>query len=191
MINCKVPVYKKIQKNKLLFYREKNKVCSSKGKIKAVSLKQEKNLYASMFVACQLRDCNLSEFFEHEKHSYPSSLSEYGKIQKTSKSDFLSCLELYGTSSLASPEVTTKVIDSAAVVQNLKPTTSNTFGEYSVNEFQIYALHLRCLISSSKILATSLHCVLVCYHLKIGFIVFYTQHMETICSISTLKHRGT
>jgi len=55
LIKCKVPVYKKIQKNKLLFYREKNKVCSSKRKMKAVSLKQEKNLYASMFVACQLR----------------------------------------------------------------------------------------------------------------------------------------
>ena len=90
LIKCKVPVYEKIQKNKLSMYREKNKVCSSKGKIKAVSLKQEKNLYASMFVACQLRDCNLSEFFKHENHSYPSSFSEYRKYER--QANQTSCL---------------------------------------------------------------------------------------------------
>ena len=82
LIKCEVPIHEKIEKNKLVLFRAKNKVCSSKGKMKAVSLKQEKYLYASLFVACQLRDCNLTEFFEHENHSYPPSISEYGKLRK-------------------------------------------------------------------------------------------------------------
>ena len=40
-----------------------------------VSLIQEKNLCTSMFVACQMCDCNFSEFFEHQNHNYPSSIS--------------------------------------------------------------------------------------------------------------------
>ena len=40
-----------------------------------VSLIQEKNLCTSMFVACQMCDCNFSEFFEHQNHNHPSSIS--------------------------------------------------------------------------------------------------------------------
>ena len=140
LIKCEVPIHEKIEKNKLVLFRAKNKVCSSKGKMKAVSLKQEKNLYASLFVACQLRDCNLTEFFEHENHSYPPSISEYGKIRKASKSDFLSCLQEYGSSLFTSPAVTAKVIDGAAAVQCLKPSAAKTFGEYASNEFKLQYL---------------------------------------------------
>ena len=136
LIKCEVPIHEKIEKNKLVQFRAKNKVCSSKGKMKAVSLKQEKNLYASLFMACQLRDCNLTEYFEHENHSYPPSISEYGKIRKASKSDFLSCLQEYGSSLFTSPAVTAKVIDGAAAVQCLKPSAAKTVGEYVSNEFK-------------------------------------------------------
>ena len=52
LTTCEVPIYEMIPRNKLTLFREKVKVCSSKTKMKATSLKEEKNLYASLFVAC-------------------------------------------------------------------------------------------------------------------------------------------
>ena len=40
IIKCEVPIYEKIKKNNLSVFREKNKVSTSKGKMKAVSLKE-------------------------------------------------------------------------------------------------------------------------------------------------------
>ena len=78
----------------------------------------------------------MPQFFEHENHSYQPSISEYGKIRKASKSDFLSCLQEYGSSLFTSPAVTAKVIDGAAAVQCLKPSAAKTVGEYVSNEFK-------------------------------------------------------
>ena len=44
IMKCKVPIYEKINKNNLSLFREKNKVSTSKGKMKAVSLKKNWNL---------------------------------------------------------------------------------------------------------------------------------------------------
>ena len=76
----------------------------------------------------------MDEFFNHDHHNYPTSISEYGTLRKTSKSDFLDCLQDYGSSMLAPPEFTAKVVDGAAVVQSLKPRISKTFGQYASAE---------------------------------------------------------
>ena len=89
IIKCEVPIFEKIKKNNLSLLREKNKVSPSKGKMKAASLKEEQNLYALLFVASQLRDCNMDKFFKHEHYNYPPSILEYGTLRKTSNSDFL------------------------------------------------------------------------------------------------------
>ena len=116
-------------------FREKNKNSTSYGKMKALSLKDERNLYASLFVASHLRDCKMDEFFKHEHHNYPPSISEYGPLRKISKSDFLNCLQDYGSSMLTPPEFTAKVADGTAAVQSLKPRFSKTFGQYASTEF--------------------------------------------------------
>ena len=143
IMKCEVPIYKKIKKNNLSLFREKSKVSPSKGKMKAVSLKEERNLYASLFVASQLRDCNMDEFFKHEHHNYPPSISEYGTLRKTSKSDFLDCLQDYSSSTLTPPEFTAKVVDGTAAVQSLKRRIPKTFDQYASTEF--YNSVLRCL----------------------------------------------
>lgn len=66
LVKCKIPIYERTKLKKLSLHCEKNIV---------VSLIQEKNLCTSMFVACQMCDCNFSEFFEHQNHNYPSSIS--------------------------------------------------------------------------------------------------------------------
>ena len=67
IIKCQVPIYRIIKKNNLSLFCEKNKVFSSKDNVKAVSLKEEQNLYGSLFFASQLRYCNMDEF---SKFSY-------------------------------------------------------------------------------------------------------------------------
>ena len=73
----------------------------------------------------------MDDFFAHENHAYPVSLSEYGKLRKTDKSDFLKCLkEIEEPSYDASSDMEMIVIDGAALVHINSPKKSKTFGEY-------------------------------------------------------------
>ena len=123
------------KKKNLPLFREKNNICSRKDKLKVVSLKQENNLYSSLFVACQLRKFNLEELFHHENHFYPPSILEYGKLRKTNKADFLSCLDKFGKALLTCPIVNGKVIDGAAAIQMIKPIGVKAFGECASDTF--------------------------------------------------------
>ena len=122
-------------KTNLPLFRENDSICSRKDKLKVVSLKQENNLYSSLFVACQLRKFNLEELFHHENHCYPPSISEYGKLRKTNKADFLRCLDKFVNALLTCPIANGKVIDGAAAVQMIKPIGVKTFGEYAPDTF--------------------------------------------------------
>ena len=70
-------------------------------------------------------------------------MSGYGTLRKTSKSDFLHCLQNYDSSTLTLPEFIAKVVDGATAVQSLKPRLSKTFGQSTSTEF--YNSVLRCL----------------------------------------------
>ena len=77
----------------------------------------------------------MDEFFKHKHHNYFPSISEYGTIQKTSKSNFLDCLHNYDSSMLTLPELTAKVVDGDAPTQSLKSRNSKRFGQYASMEF--------------------------------------------------------
>ena len=47
----------------------------------------------AVFIACQTRAGDLENFFAHENHPFPVSLSEYGSLSTHSKSDFINCLK--------------------------------------------------------------------------------------------------
>ncbi len=95
------------------------------------SLKQDCKLFASLHVACQSRNGDLKEFFKHENHANPPSISEYGSLRKGNKADFLKCIENCGKSILESPRTTVKILDGAAIVQMMPPGCAKTFGQYS------------------------------------------------------------
>jgi hypothetical protein len=57
----------------------------------------------------------------HENHANQPSLSEYGKLRKGNKADFLKCIEDHGDTKLECLTVTAKIIDGAALVQMLLP----------------------------------------------------------------------
>ena len=48
--------------------------------------------FSSLYIDCQKRAGDLDNFFAHENHSFPVSISEHGNLHKSSKSDFTSCL---------------------------------------------------------------------------------------------------
>ena len=94
LINRRTSLYDTLKRNDLSLFRQKHLLNMSKSKQKIATLNSERRLYANLYVACQSREGDLDNFFAHENHAFPDSISEYGKLRKaTSKSDFLQCME--------------------------------------------------------------------------------------------------
>ena len=124
-------VYNIICRNKLHLFRNKNSLVTSRSKNKILNLKSDCKLYSNLFIACQSREGDLDSFFAHENHSYPVSISEYGRLRKcNSKSDFLKCLDAFVSPSDEPPIVQMKVLDGAAFVNMNPPRDVSSFGEY-------------------------------------------------------------
>ena len=111
---------------------------TSKIKKKEAALKQDCKLYSSLFVACQSRDGDLTDFFSHENHYYPPAILEYGKLRSTAKSDTITILERYGITKYENPTSRAIVFDGAVIVQAVSPNVSNTFEQYCKAEFTKY-----------------------------------------------------
>ena len=82
-----------IKQNHLVVFKKKNSTSLCKSKQKVLSLKQDFQLYARPYVACQTRESDLSDFFSHENYSYSPALSKFWKLNHTNKSDTISILE--------------------------------------------------------------------------------------------------
>ena len=88
-------------------------------------------LFLSLSIACQTRAGDLDNFFTHENHSFPVSISEYGNLGKCSKSDFDACLTSIIESQYEATAVNGIVIDGAAMVHTSYTESSiKTFIEY-------------------------------------------------------------
>ena len=94
LINRRISLYDTLKRNDLSLFRQKHLLKMSKSKQKIANLSIERRLYANLYLACQSKDGDLDNFFAHNNHAFPVSISEYGKLRKaTSKSDFLQCME--------------------------------------------------------------------------------------------------
>ena len=130
----KKSLYDVIPKNKLLIFKQSNLSMSTKSKERIQSLTADRRLFSRLFIACQSRKGDLQNFFSHENHGYPISISEYGRLRKCSaKSDFVTCLKQdVGEPDTEAPQVDMKVIDGPALVNmNAPAKTSTTFNCYS------------------------------------------------------------
>ena len=135
IIKTEKSIHDVIKRNKLPLFRQKNSDVTSNSTLQVTSFKQDCSLYASLYVACQTRECDLDEFFSHENHSYPPSLSQYGRVRQTAKSDCIKIFSKYAEVRYQEPDITALVIDGAALVQMLPPRKSTTFGDYCRHEF--------------------------------------------------------
>ena len=111
---------------------------SSRSTQLVASLKSDCALFSRLFVSCQTRDGDLENFFKHENHSYPPSLSQFGDLRLGTKADIAACLEEFGESVRDRPAVDVLVLDGAAIVCMLKPTGSMTFKQYADSVFLPY-----------------------------------------------------
>ena len=68
-------IYETIKRSKLSLYKNRNTGDLSKTQKKVASLKQDCQLYSNLYVAYENREGDLEEFFAHENHANPPSLS--------------------------------------------------------------------------------------------------------------------
>ena len=86
-------LYDNLAQAKLPFFRQEavDNITSKTGKNLKL-MKDDCHLLSSLYIVCQTRAGDLDNFFTHENHSFPISISEYGNLRKCLKSDFISCL---------------------------------------------------------------------------------------------------
>ncbi len=81
-----------IKSNKVILFKELPQRKQSKTDQKVILLKNELSYFARLYVACQTRSGNLSEFFKHGNQPFPPSLSSYGTLRQGKKADLMECL---------------------------------------------------------------------------------------------------
>ena len=88
-----MPIYDTIKRNNLhLFSRPPIKGKSTK-QHQISSLKNNCSLFSRLYIAAQVRDGDLDQFFQHENQPCPPSLSQMGSLRGGTKSDLLICLQ--------------------------------------------------------------------------------------------------
>ena len=70
-----------ISKNLLPLFSTLKKCQKTKAQEMMSEVKSDRNLFSRLYVACQVRDGNLEEFFSYENQSCPPSLSDRGKLR--------------------------------------------------------------------------------------------------------------
>ena len=103
-------------------------------------LKKNCELFSQLYIACQVRDGNLDEFFSHEHKTFPPSLSKDGMLHTGNKSDILSSLDDIQDTSQDKPSIECTVIDGPAVVNILALLNCTTFKDYSKKVFLPFIL---------------------------------------------------
>ena len=112
---------------------------STKQGEKILQLKNNVALFSRLYIAMQSREIDAKEFFAHEVHSYPPSLSELGSLRPPrAKSDLLKCLKHNECSHPATFEC--RILDGAVLVHSLPTATASTFDEYADNAFILHLL---------------------------------------------------
>ena len=124
-----------ITKNKLKLPNHKpKKPTSSKTKI----VKKDYGTYAKILLSTQKRPSDLKDFFRHENHAFPPSLSSDGSIRvAANKSDLVVPLLKGVTSSIvrASPASSCVIFDGAYIAQGIYPRSAMTYSAYASTEF--------------------------------------------------------
>ncbi len=136
IVSRDISIHQPIKKNSLpLFKRQALK--GSKTKKQISSLKSDCNRFSHLYIASTFRGGDLEEFFSHENHPWPPSISDHGKLRlPTQKSDLLVLLE--GVTSGPPSHFDVKLIDGSAAVHFLSCASVSTFVEYSRSVFNTY-----------------------------------------------------
>ena len=121
LIGKEKSLFEPIRRNKFPLFNNPypRKVSSKKEEI--TTLKKSCQLFSKLYIACQVREGNLDNFFRHENQSYPPSISKNGDIRSGTKSDLITCLEEVYSCTTEPPNVDGMILDGAAIVNMLRP----------------------------------------------------------------------
>ena len=87
------PITDTTKRNNLPVFSTSVDKVRSKVRSHQAMLKRDCQLFSRLYSACQSRDGDLTQFFQHENLPEPPSLSAQGKLRTGTKSDGLACLE--------------------------------------------------------------------------------------------------
>jgi hypothetical protein len=95
------------------------------------SAQRNSTLITKLFLSLQSRpDADMQDFFRYENQREPPSLSNQGLLRSGKKSDILEHLKAPTGRSAAAKAATVVVLDMAAVVHMVRPTSAHTFTDY-------------------------------------------------------------
>ena len=116
-------------------------------KSKEKLIKEDCQLFSRLFISCQIRECDLIEFFQYENQSTPPSLSDARGLYSCQKSQLVDVFK--GKLSLpdVEPSADCIIIDGSAMVNASAPGRSKTFEEYAkddiISKVMVYASKYR------------------------------------------------
>ena len=140
LIKQTVSLDSKLVKNRISVFNNKSSTTTTKEKNQSIKLvKQDELLFRRMLIACQNREPDMIEFFSHENHLFPPSLSQGGKLRHGNKSDLLQVLEqtTMQQQQVNIPNGSNKamILDGPFITQILRPHGLKTFNDYAVKVF--------------------------------------------------------
>ena len=123
-----------IKRNSLSLFKRQSLKAPTKTTQKVANLRSNCTLFSHLYIASKYQDGDLDDFFSHENHPWPPSISENGKLRlPNKKSDLQACLD---GSTVESPvNVHVKIFDGPAIVHSLHNKQATTFDEYGDKVF--------------------------------------------------------
>ena len=139
--------YDCIPKNKLTLFHSSKKKENSKSQNELTLANNDVALFSKLYIGCQNRDSEIDEFFKHENQAFPPSLSDFGKLRATVKSELLTCFEALSPPTRELPNgVSVVILDGAAIAQMLKVVGVSTFEQYANDIFKPYVTSILCAV---------------------------------------------
>ncbi len=142
LVQCEKPLTDTIPKNNLALFVTTPKKFQSRSQHQVASLKTNCALFSRLYISCQSRSGNLTEFFAHENQACPPSLSNMGSLRHCTKSDLVRCLQTTTPDKVVpdcDPVVDAEVLDGSAIIHMLSPKGVRTnFNEYAMSVFMPY-----------------------------------------------------
>ena len=72
--------YEPIKKNNIALFSRQCSPPLSKEKAAVQNMKEDCNLFSRLFISCQNRQCDLTDFFKHENQNSPPALAKNGQM---------------------------------------------------------------------------------------------------------------
>ena len=146
LVNQAKPITDPIKINNLPLFTRPPVRDKSRTQLQVSSLKNDCTQCSRLFVASQIRDGDLDEFFAHENQARPPALSQMGKMRLGTKSDLVGCLEILvrpqenaaTAAAAAIPAVEVIILNGAAIINMLPPSPAKTFNDYASQVFLPY-----------------------------------------------------